>query len=65
MVIDGRDLVERDAVEEDLHVAQGVDGDAAHADLAERARRVAVVAHQVGKSKAVERPRLPLLRAGT
>ena len=33
-----RDLVERDAVEEDLHVAQRVDRDAAHADLAERAR---------------------------
>ncbi len=31
-----RDLVERDVREEDLHVAQRVDRDAAHADLAER-----------------------------
>jgi hypothetical protein len=31
-----RDLVERDAVEQHLHVAQRVDRDAAHPDLAER-----------------------------
>ena len=42
----GADLVERDALEEPLHVVERVDGDALAADLAERARVVGVVAHQ-------------------
>ena len=37
-------LVERDAVEQDAHVEDGVDGHAGHADVAEHARMVAVVA---------------------
>ncbi len=39
---------EVDAVEQGAHVLDGVDGDAAAADLAERLRRVAVMAHQRG-----------------
>ena len=39
-----RHLVERDAVEEDLHVLDGVDRDAGLADVADDARMVAVVA---------------------
>ena len=42
----GRDLAERDAGEERLHVVERVDRDALAADLAERARVVRVVAHQ-------------------
>ena len=42
----GRHLVERDAVEEDLHVGQAADGHAALAELAQCLRRVRVVAHQ-------------------
>jgi hypothetical protein len=41
-----RDLVERDPVEERLHVGERRDGDAADADLAERARVVGVVPHE-------------------
>ncbi len=41
-----RDLAERDAGEERLHVGERVDRDALAADLAERARMVGVVAHQ-------------------
>ncbi len=41
-----RDLVERDAGEELLHVRERVDGDALAPDLAERLRVVGVVAHQ-------------------
>ena len=55
-----RDLVERDVVEEDLHVAQRVDGDAAHADLAERARAVGVVAHEGGEIEGGREARLAL-----
>ena len=42
----GRDVAERDVLEQDLHVGGGVDGDTAVADLAERARVVGVAAHQ-------------------
>ena len=42
----GRDLAERDAREERLHVRERVDRDALAADLAERARVIGVVAHQ-------------------
>src|SRR5207237_2955142 len=41
-----RDLFERDAVEENFHVRERRDGDAALADLALRERRVGVVAHE-------------------
>ena len=41
-----RDLAERDAGEQRLHVVERVDRDALAADLAERARVVGVVAHQ-------------------
>ena len=37
-------LVERDAVEEDAHVEDGVDGDAGHADITDHGRVVGVVA---------------------
>ena len=46
IVIDVVVVVERDVVEEHVHVGGGVDRDAAVADLAERARVVGVAAHQ-------------------
>ena len=49
MVIDVRDLVERDALEQRLHVRQRRDGDAALPHLAERQRVVGVAAHQRGQ----------------
>ena len=55
----GGDLVERYAVEQDLHVAERIDRHAAHTHLAERPRRIGVVPIKVGKSKAVERPVCP------
>ena len=51
-----RDLVERDAVEQHLHVGQARDGHAALAHLAQRPRMVGVVAHQ---RREVERHRQP------
>ena len=51
-----RDLAERDAGEQRLHVLERVDRDALAADLAERARVVRVVAHQ---RRHVERGREP------
>ena len=57
----GRDLAERDAVEERLHVVERVDRHALAPDLAERARVVGVEAHQ---RRHVERGReagLPVL----
>ena len=44
-----RGLLQVDAVEEDLHVLQRIDGHAALADLALAERMVAVVAHQRGQ----------------
>ncbi len=44
MVMRGGDLVERNAVEEDLHIGQRGDGDAAFAELAQRHRVIVVVA---------------------
>ena len=41
-----RDLAEVDAVEQLAHVVERIDGDAEPADLAERARVVAVEAHE-------------------
>ena len=52
----GRDVAERDAAEERLHVLERVDRDALAADLALRARVVRVVAHQ---RRHVERGREP------
>ena len=46
MVIDVRDLGQVEAVEQDLHVGDRVDGDPAVPDLAERARVVGVAPHQ-------------------
>ena len=42
----GRDVAERDAREERLHVGERVDGDALPPDLAERTGVIGVVAHQ-------------------
>ena len=56
----GRHLLEGDPVEEDLHVLERVDGDSAHPDLTERARRVAVVAHQRGEIEGGGEARLPV-----
>ena len=53
-----RHLVERDAVEEDLHVLDGVDRDARLADVADDARMVAVVA---AVRREIERDRQPHL----
>ena len=49
MVIETDISVERDAVEEDLHVLDGVDGDAGLADIAGDARMVAVIAAMGGE----------------
>ncbi len=42
----GRDFAQRDAVEQNFHVLERTDGDAALAELAQRFGRVGVVAHQ-------------------
>ncbi len=49
MVIETETSFERDAVEEDLHVLDAVDGDARLADIADDARMVAVIAAMRGK----------------
>ena len=59
MVIDTRHLVERDAVEEDLHVLDGVDGDAGLADVADDPRVVAVVAAVRGEVEGHRQAHLP------
>ena len=61
MVIDTRHLVERNAVEQDLHVLDAVDGDAGLADIADDARMVAVIAAMGGK---IEGDRDALLPGG-
>ena len=53
------DLFKIDAGEENLHIFQRVDGDAAFADLAFTLRIVGVVPINVGRSKATERPSPP------
>ena len=55
------DLVERDLVEKDLHVAKRVDRHANHADLAERTWRVTVVSHQGREIEGGRQPGLPLI----
>ncbi len=57
----GRDLAERDPVEERLHVGERVDRHALAPDLAERARVVRVVAHQRGHVERRREARLPVL----
>ena len=44
-----RHLVERDAIEEDLHIEYAIDGDAGHADIADNARMIGVVAAMGGE----------------
>jgi hypothetical protein len=61
MVIDTTHLVERDAVEQDLHVLDAVDGHAGLADIAGHAGMVAVVAAVGGE---VEGHRHALLPGG-
>ena len=61
MVIDTGHLVERDAVEQDLHVLDGVDGDTRLADVADHARMIGVVAAVRGE---VERTLTPWPPAG-
>ena len=56
-----RDLAERDAGEERLHVRERVDRDALAADLAERPRVVGVVAHQRRHVEGRREARLPVL----
>ncbi len=56
-----RHLVERDAVEQDLHVVDRVDRDARLADIAGDARMVAVIAAMGGE---IEGDRQPLLPGG-
>ena len=56
-----RDLAERDAREQRLHVLERVDRDALAADLAERARVVRVVAHQRRHVERRREPRLAVL----
>jgi hypothetical protein len=56
----GRDLAQRQPVEEPLHVGDGVDRDTAVADLALGPRVVGVEAHQ---GRHVERDRQPVLAA--
>ncbi len=56
----GGDLVERQAAEQDLHVGQGGDGDAALAELADGFRRVRVVAVERGHVERDREARLAL-----
>ena len=58
IVIDTETLVERDAVEQDLHVLDGVDGHPRLADVADHARVVGVVA-AVGGEVEGDRDALP------
>ena len=55
-------LIERDAVEQDLHVLDAVDGDAGLADIADDARMVAVIAAMGGEIEGDREPLLPALQ---
>ncbi len=55
------DLVERDPVEEGLHVVERVQRDALHADFAEAAAVVGVEAHQRGHVEGGREARLPVV----
>jgi hypothetical protein len=63
MVIETEILVERDAVEEDLHVLDGVDRHAGLADVAGDARMVAVVAAVGGEVEGHREALLPAASA--
>ena len=56
-----RNLVERDLVEQRLHVVEGVDRDPLAPDLSQRARVIGVVAHQGGHVERRREPGLALL----
>ncbi len=56
-------LVERDAVEQDLHVLDGVDRDAGLADIADDARMVAVIAAMRRQIERHRQAHLPALQA--
>jgi hypothetical protein len=57
----GRDVGERDASEQRLHVGERVDRDALAADLAQRARVIRVVAHERRHVERGREPRLPVV----
>src|SRR3546814_12390933 len=56
-----RQLFERDAVEQDLHVLDGIDGDARLADVADDARMVGIVAAVGGEVEGDGQAALPRL----
>src|SRR3546814_5221187 len=56
-----RHLFERDAVEQDLHVLDGIDGDARLADVADDARMVGIVAAVGGEVEGDGQAALPRL----
>ena len=58
-------LVERDAVEEDLHVLDGVDGHASLADVADNARMVGVIASMGSEVERDGEARLARLEVAT
>ena len=57
----GRDVAERDPIEQGLEVVEGVGGDAAAADLALAPRVVGVQPHQRGHVEGHREPRLPVV----
>ena len=65
IVIDTETSCQVDAVEERAHVVERVDGDAEPADLAERARVVAVEAHERRQVERGAAGRSAPSRAGT
>ena len=62
MVIETRHLVERDAVEQDLHVLDGVDGHAGFADITHHTWVIAVVAPMGREIEGDGEPHLPAAR---
>ena len=65
IVIDTETSAEVDAVEQVGHVVERIDGDAEPADFAERARIVAVEAHERRQIERGAEAGLALCRAGT
>ena len=64
MVIDTETLPRSMPANSSRHVVEGIDGDAQPADFAERARIVAVEAHECGQIEGGAEAGLALLRAG-
>ena len=60
MVIDTRHLIERDAVEQDLHILDGIDRHAGLADIADDARMVGIIAAMRRQIEGDRRPFWPL-----